>query len=83
MKDDVEKIHISEVIHFCFSHEVYVKLEQTQVYYNRIVVETPKEKINGQTLYKIGDKKDRIELEKKRDELYRYFYKKIKEEQKK
>lgn len=83
MKDDVEKIHISEVIHFCFSNDIYVKLEQTQVYYNRIVVETPKEKIVGQNLYKIGDKKDRIELEKKRDELYRYFYKKIKEEQKK
>lgn len=83
MNNDIESIHISEVIHFCFSNGIYVKLEQTQTYWNRIVVETPKEKIRGNELYKIGDKKDRIALEKKRDELYRYFYKKIKENQKK
>ena len=81
--EDVDKLHISEVVHFCFSNEVYVKKEQVTTNFLRIYVETPSKTIKGNSIYRIGDKKDMKNMSEKIDELYRYFYKKIKEEQKK
>jgi hypothetical protein len=80
---DINNIHISEVVHFCFSNGIYVKKEQVDTYFNRLYVETPEKNIRGTELYRIGTKSDSAKMNEKIDELYRYFYKKLKEEQKK
>lgn len=83
MKENIDQIHISEIVHKCFSNNIFIKTEQVQTRFLRLIAETPEEVIRGQVLFEIENKKDMKAMNEKRDELYRYFYKKIMDKQKK
>ena len=83
MKENIDQIHISEIVHKCFSKNIFIKTEQVNTRFLRLIAETPEEVIRGQVLFEIENKKDMKAMNEKRDELYRYFYKKIMDNQKK
>lgn len=74
-----DKIALANIIHFCFQHEVYVKTEIVDKHYLRLCVHTPEGIKRGSERYNPGYKQDQKRMKAKTDELYEYFYKKIKE----
>ena len=81
-EEDYSNVHMSDVMHKCFQNEIYVKKEVQAKRFFRLIVETPKETIRGQTLYLADSKVEMRKMKEKEDELYRHFYKKIMKSQK-
>ena len=78
-----DKIALANIIHFCFQHEVYVKTEIVDKHYLRLCVHTPEGIKKGSERYNPNYKQDQKRMKAKTDELYEYFYKKIKDTLKK
>lgn len=78
-----DKIALVDIIHFCFQHEVYVKTEIIDKHYLRLCVHTPEGVKKGNERYNPNYKHDQKRMKAKTDELYEYFYKKIKDTLKK
>ena len=78
-----DKIALVDIIHFCLQHEVYVKTEIIDKHYLRLCVHTPEGIKKGNERYNPNYKHDQKRMKAKTDELYEYFYKKIKDTLKK
>jgi hypothetical protein len=74
-----DEIALANIIHFCFKHEVYVKTEIVDKHYLRLCVHTPEGVKKGTERYNPNYKMDQKRMKQKTDELYEYFYRKIKE----
>ncbi len=78
-----DKPPLVEMIRFCFKNEVYVKTDITDKFYLRLCVHTPEGIKKGSERYNPQSKVDQRKMKDKTDELYEYFYNKIKESIKK
>jgi hypothetical protein len=80
---DIEGIHISEIVRYCFHNEVYVKPDVVNKNRFRICAHTPSGVHCGTTLYQPEYKPDMAKMKEKIDELYKFFYIKLKKQEKK
>lgn len=82
-KFDIDKISITDIVYLCFKNEIYVKTEIAGKNKLRIYADTPEGKIVGNELYNPDYKQDQKRMKEKIDEVYKYFYKKIRNAQEK